>query len=199
MNADTFLGFLRGSGHTVLLDAGLVRVRPALPPDQAAILKELKPQIVEILNCGSRMGGGTVCDTISKNIENTAIVSQNRVGGSRIEKPMLATQLAKTQEKQQLCRKVGVTPSKTYSRLELATDCLGKLIPDEQARRKIRALAEADAKGWRFAGTATYQHILAGTIMDQIEKTSGKLICFIGSLEPDRFGGWYTKDTVKNG
>ncbi len=85
-------------------------------------------------------------------------------------------------------------PAKTYSRLELANAALTHLIPDVQARRKIRALAEADARGWRFLGADGYQHVLAGSIMDQVERATGNLICFVGSDESDRFGGWFCKE-----
>jgi|GEM_PF-4558657 len=81
---------------------------------------------------------------------------------------------------------------KTFTRLELATDALAKLIPDEQQRRKIRALALADAKGWQFLGATGYQHVLSGSIMDAVEAATGKLICFTGCDTPDRFAGWFT-------
>ena len=83
-------------------------------------------------------------------------------------------------------------PLKTFTRLELANAALVALVPDEQQRRRIRAIAEADAKGWRFAGTATYQHVLAGNIMDQVEQATGQIICFIGCTVPDQFAGWFT-------
>ena len=83
---------------------------------------------------------------------------------------------------------------KTYSRLELSCDALAKLIPDAQAQRRIRALAEADARNWRFLGSAGYQHILAGNIMDQIEKATAKLICFKGTENVDKFAGWFVRE-----
>jgi lambda repressor-like predicted transcriptional regulator len=87
-----------------------------------------------------------------------------------------------------------VGESKTYTRLELAWEALAKLIPDAQAQRRIRAIAEADARNWRFLGTAGYQHILAGNIMDQIEKATGKLICFKGTDDVDKFAGWFVRE-----
>jgi hypothetical protein len=90
-------------------------------------------------------------------------------------------------------------PLKTFTRLELANAALAALIPDEQQRRRIRGIAEADARGWRFLGTEGYQHVLSGNIMDAVEAATGKLICFTGCDTPDRFLGWFTKDKVKNG
>ena len=87
-----------------------------------------------------------------------------------------------------------VAEPKTFTRLELACEALAKLIPDAQAQRRIKALAEADARNWRFLGTAGYQHILAGNIMDQIEKATGKLICFIGTGDVDKFAGWFVRE-----
>lgn len=85
------------------------------------------------------------------------------------------------------------TLPQTYTRLELAEAALTHLIPDEQQRRKIRALAEADARHWRFLGSDGYQHVLADNIMDQGEKATGKLICFQCNAD-NQFTGWYTKE-----
>ncbi len=84
----------------------------------------------------------------------------------------------------------------TYTRLELADAALRHLIPDEQQRRKIRALAEADARNWRFLGSANYQHILAGNILDAVEKATGKLICFRCNPDGD-FIEWHIKELGK--
>ena len=84
----------------------------------------------------------------------------------------------------------------TYTRLELADAALRHLIPDEQQRRKIRALAEADARNWRFLGSAHYQHILAGNILDAVEKATGKLICFRCNPDGD-FIEWHIKELGK--
>ncbi len=55
-------------------------------------------------------------------------------------------------------------------------------------------MAQAAARNWRLLSIATYQHVLAGNIMDQVESASGKLICFRGAHEQDRFSGWFTRD-----
>lgn len=87
-----------------------------------------------------------------------------------------------------------VAEPKAFTRLELACDALAKLIPDIQAQRRIRALAEADARNWRFLGGDGYRHILAGNIMDQIEKATGKLICFKGTHDVEKFAGWFVRE-----
>lgn len=84
-------------------------------------------------------------------------------------------------------------PPKTFTRLELATAALTHLVPDEQQRRKIRALAEADAKGWRFLGSEAFQHVLSGSIMDQVEAQTKKLICFQCNAD-NQFTGWHVKE-----
>ncbi len=87
-----------------------------------------------------------------------------------------------------------VAEPKAFTRLELARDALAKLIPDSQAQRRIRALAEADARNWRFLGGDGYRHILAGNIMDQIEKATSKLICFEGTNDVEKFAGWFVRE-----
>ncbi|MDA8377649.1 MAG: hypothetical protein M0Z50_11465 [Planctomycetia bacterium] len=92
----------------------------------------------------------------------------------------------------------GSTPvmPKTFSRLELAQDALARLIPDQKVRRRIMAMAQADARKWRFLGVETYQHVLAGNVMDQVEAATGKLICFRGAHEQNRFNGWFTREVT---
>ena len=80
---------------------------------------------------------------------------------------------------------------KTYSRLELANQVLSALIPDEQQRRKIRTLSESDARHWRFLGSTNYQHILAGNIIDEIERITGKLICFRCNSDNNLLDGFF--------
>ena len=162
ITASDILKDLQSTGHTVRLDGNTIRVRPALPPEKVELLRQHKPEIIELLK--SNFGSGNAV---------TVTIPPVTIPKTPISSP---------------------APTKTYTRLELATDCLGKLIPDEQARRKIRALAEADARGWRFLGTAGYQHILAGNILDAVEQATGKLICFTGCDAPDRFLGWFCKE-----
>ena len=107
--------------------------------------------------------------------------------------PPPATMEFLRQHKPALVALLKAEAAKTYSRLELADAALKHLIPDEQAQRRIRALAEADAKHWRFLGADGYQHILSNDIIDSVEQATGKLICF--SVNPDnKITGWYTKE-----
>ncbi len=162
VTASDILKDLQSTGHTVRLDGNIVRVRPALPPEKVELLRQHKPEIIELLRENSKAGNAVT-----------------------------VTQLPKTGQN---VNNVTTTPPKTYTRLELAPAALHHLVPDIQAQRKIRALAESDARGWRFLGTDGYQHILSGSIMDQVEAQTGKLICFTGCDEPDRFLGWFTKE-----
>jgi hypothetical protein len=100
------------------------------------------------------------------------------------------------QHKPELIELLKAEAARTFSRLELAATSLRHLIPDEQQRRKIRALAEADARHWRFLGTDGYQHVLSNSIMDQVERITGKLICFRCNPDND-FIGWHVKELGK--
>ncbi len=118
--------------------------------------------------------------------ELIALLRENSKAGNAVT----VTQLPNTGQN---ANNVTTQPPKTYSRLELATAALHHLIPDEQARRKIRALAESDARHWRFLGADGYEHILAGSILDAIEAQTKKLICFQCNAD-NRFSGWFTKE-----
>jgi hypothetical protein len=70
-------------------------------------------------------------------------------------------------------------------------DILSRLIPDERSRRRIKSLAEADARNWQFLGTEGYRHILSENIINAVEKASGESLCFVGPDEMGRFRDWY--------
>ncbi|MGC8561458.1 MAG: hypothetical protein ACP5O1_12375, partial [Phycisphaerae bacterium] len=146
VTASDILRDLISTGHTIRLDGDIVRVRPALPPEKVELLRQHKPEIINLLRADSKTGYAVTVTLPPKTSQNASNVTTQ--------------------------------PPKTFTRLELATAALKHLIPDEQAQRKIRALAEADAKGWRFLGTDGYQHVLSGNIMDQVERITGRLICF---------------------
>ena len=119
-----------------------------------------------------------------------------RLEGDRIKirpLPPPATMEFLRQHKPALVALLKAEAARTFTRLELADAALGHLIPDEQAQRRIRALAESDAKHWRFLGADGYQHVLSNDIIDSVEQATKKLICF--SVNPDnKFTGWYTKE-----
>lgn len=78
-----------------------------------------------------------------------------------------------------------------FSELELAMNILSQLIPNEQNRRRIKSLAEAEARNWLFLGDDNYQHILAGDIVDAVEKVIGKTIGFEDLNEAGQFTRWH--------
>lgn len=82
--------------------------------------------------------------------------------------------------------------AQTFTRLQLAEMALTALIPDEQERRKIRALAVNYAQGWKWSGSANYEHVLSGAILDQIESITGKIIVFTVNAD-GAFTAWYCK------
>ena len=159
---------LRATGHTVRLDGDTIRIRPAIPPEKREELRPLKPELVSLLKRNSGNGDAPTGDNTPENIGNIDVLSPSPVA----------------------------PPPRTYTRLELAGAALAKLIPDVQTQRRIRALAEADARGWRFLGTDGYQHVLAGSIIDAVESQAKCLICFTATDRTDRFSGWFTKEIV---
>lgn len=80
----------------------------------------------------------------------------------------------------------------TFTRLQLAEQALSALIPDSQQRQKIRALALNYAQGWKWSGSANYEHVLSGAILDQIESITGKIIVFTVNAD-GAFTAWYCK------
>ena len=158
---------LRATGHTVRLDGDTIRIRPAIPPEKREELRPLKPELVSLLKRNSGNGDAPTGDNTPRDCTKMAALV-----------PTL------------------VTPPRTYTRLELAADALRKLVPDVQAQRRIRALAEADARGWLFLGADGYRHVLSNAILDAIELQATCLICFTATDRKDRFSGWFTKEIV---
>jgi hypothetical protein len=88
------------------------------------------------------------------------------------------------------------TAYSAMTRLEIATDCLNRLIPDEQRRREIDRKANLDAGGWRFLGPDYHRHILSENLLSAIEQSIGSRICFgefVGDSDDgdQLFDGWF--------
>ncbi len=77
------------------------------------------------------------------------------------------------------------------TRLELARIILAEMVPDRAEQRRIWESSNVEAKHWHFFGGETCRHVLAGNVLDHLEKSTGKLICFIATDDPERFAGWF--------
>lgn len=82
--------------------------------------------------------------------------------------------------------------AQTFTRLQLAEMALAALVPDIQEQQKIRGLAKNYAQGWKWSGSANYEHVLSGAILDQIESVIGRIICFTVNAD-NNFTSWYCK------
>ncbi len=82
------------------------------------------------------------------------------------------------------------------SRLEIAQDCLNRLVRDDRRQREIVGKAKLAAKGWLFLGADYHRHILSEMLLGAVEQFVGKRICFSEFVrETDDgeqlFQGWF--------
>jgi TubC N-terminal docking domain len=78
---------------------------------------------------------------------------------------------------------------KLYGWRELALMALQAAISDSEERDLIIAAAQGDAANWRFLKAGYVDHVFSNNVIDEIERRTGKIVCYLGGAECGPDGG----------
>ena len=89
--------------------------------------------------------------------------------------------------------------------MEVALDVLARMLPDEEAQRRIKNESEIQAGAYHFLsddgrpilGSGGHRHFLACRIIDAVEKQTCETVCFVGPDDTGLITDWYLREKPK--